>query len=92
MDLNKFIYTIKVQGIFIREIGEFGRGPNAYRYTITTSPFIEKDKLIYAAEWNDEYCAYNFLGKKVTKIKRPHKFISSFGMVNDSVYSGFIHG
>lgn len=86
-----YLYDIST-GSFIREIGEFGRGPNAYRATISTSPFIEKDKLIYAEEWNNVYCAYNFSGKKVTKAKLPHRYISSFGMVNDSVYSGFIHG
>ncbi len=81
----------KNTGKFNKEIGKYDRSPNGYRQTIATLAFNEKDNIIYAGDWDFEFCGYNLNNnKKIIHIKPPNRYITSIGFINDSVYAGFV--
>lgn len=82
----------KNTGNFEKEIGVRDKSPTGYAFTLGCFAFDEKNKVIYAADWNRNYLGYNFNGEITKFVKLPNKYISSAGIVNDSVFSGFISG
>ena len=60
-------------GKFIREIGEQGRGPNAYWATRTVGSVDFKNKIIYATGYNN-LISYSFDGKTITKVELPYEY------------------
>ncbi len=82
----------KNTGSFEKELGVRDKSPTGYAFTLGCIAFDEKNKIIYAADWNRNYIGYNFNGEITKSIKLPHKYISSAGIVNDSVFAGYISG
>jgi hypothetical protein len=79
-------------GEFYKEIGKFDKSSTGYAFTLGCIAFDEKNKVIYAADWNRNYLGYNFNGEITKLIKLPNKYISSAGIVNDSIFAGYISG
>jgi len=45
---------------FLREIGNYGKGPDGYRQTVTSYPYDENKNLFYTSGWKPEiYHRYN---------------------------------
>ncbi len=88
---NQIYLFDKESGNFIREIGINDNSPEGYRSTGRGAVFDEENKLIYTGGWNNNHCVYNFQGKKVNDVKRPeNEMISAFGLLNDSIFAGFL--
>ncbi|MCG6189348.1 6-bladed beta-propeller [Maribellus maritimus] len=88
---NRQIFLFdKSSGKFIKKIGNIDKSPKGYKVTLGGLPFDEKNKIIYAENWNKSWCGYNFQGEKVCNIKFPTSFIGSFGILNDSTFAGFL--
>lgn len=83
------IYLFKKStGAFVKEIGKFEKSPFGYRNTLATNPYLENSNLLFAKDWDDSYCAYNFDGDKCLKINAP-KEVTSVAFLNDSVFVGY---
>ncbi len=80
----------KKSGKCIREIGIRDKSPNGYVSTLLYSKYDEKNKTIYARDWDKSFCGYNLEGLKITHIKTPKYYlIPNFGILNDSLFFGF---
>ena len=81
----------KESGKFIKEIGQYARGPSGYRATNTNSTYIEKHRIILAMDWDGSYCGFNLLGEKSINFKKPGTGSTLLcGFLNDSTLAGYI--
>lgn len=87
---QQFIFNRKT-GEFIREIGEYGRGPYGYRNTRSNLVYNEKKKTLYTKGNKGEIIEYSIKGNVTNKFMEPESIsFKSFGWLNDSVYTASV--
>lgn len=84
---QQFLFRRKT-GEFIREIGQFGRGPNGYRFTRINLPYNESRKTIYSGSWKEDVLEYALDGRVLKVFQKPRniKRLGAFVWANDSVH------
>lgn len=84
---RQYVFDRKT-GVFIREIGNYGRNPGGYAYTRFNLVYNESKRTVYAASWDNGIIEYSLDGTVLSKIKKPEQIpaLASFVCLNDTEY------
>ena len=88
VSFRKILLFDRKSGDFIREIGEYGKGPDSYNSTIGILPFNEKANTVYALG-KGKKIEYSLNGKIINSIKLP-PMIFTTASIDESKLAGFV--
>lgn len=88
---QQYIFDRKT-GLFIREIGHYGRGPGGYLFTKSNMAFNDVRNVLYSGGTNRGIFEYSIQGELLKEIPKPAilNAYRSFTSINDSSYISYI--